>query len=127
MTLKNYLIIMGVTTALVWGLFLFIINAINPETTNWVGFVIFYLALFLALCGTTTIIGFSIRFKILKKDLIFNSVKTAFRQSFLFSLLITASLYLLSEKLFSWTNLILLIIILSIIEFIVISYQPRKF
>jgi len=123
MTLKNYLMLMGITTAFIWGLFIFVINMINPTATNWLGFLIFYLSLFLAFAGTATIVGFLIRFKLLKHDLIFNSVKTAFRQSFLFAFLVVAILYLISEKLFSWTNLALLVIILSVAEFLMISYK----
>lgn len=121
MTLKNYLIIMGVTTTLIWGLFLLLINIINPFTTNVLGLTLFYLILFLALSGAIAIIGFFIRFKLLKKDMIFNSVKTAFRQSFIFSFLIIAILHLLSQKLFSWFNLSLLIIILSLAEFLMLD------
>jgi len=121
MTLKNYLIIMGVITSLAWGLFLLLINTINPFTTNTLGFILFYSILFLSLSGSIAIIGFFIRFKLLKEDLIFNSVKTAFRQSFIFSLLITVVLYLLSQKLFSWFNLFLLIIILSLAEFLMLD------
>jgi len=125
MTLKNYLIFMGTTTAFLWGLFFFVINLINPDTTNWLGFVIFYLALFLALSGTTALVGFFVRFKIMKKDLAVRAVKTAFRQSFLFSFLVSAILFLLSQKLFSWFNLILLVVIISIIEFLLISSNKK--
>jgi len=112
---------MGVTTTLIWGLFLLLINIINPFTTNVLGLTLFYLILFLALSGAIAIIGFFIRFKLLKKDMIFNSVKTAFRQSFIFSFLIIAILHLLSQKLFSWFNLSLLIIILSLAEFLMLD------
>jgi hypothetical protein len=125
MTLKNYLIFMGSTTAFLWGLFIFVINLINPNSTNWLGFVIFYLALFLALSGTAALVGFFIRFKLLRQDMAVRVVKTAFRQSFLFSFLVAAILFLLSQKLFSWFNLILLVVILSIIEFLLISSNKK--
>ena len=117
---------MGATTVFIWGIFVFVINTIDPTATNCLGFIIFYLSLFLALAGTAAVGGFFIRFKVLKHELVFNSVKTAFRQSFLFAFLIIAVLYLLAQKLFSWTNLLLLIIIISVIEFLLISYQPSK-
>jgi hypothetical protein len=117
---------MGLTTAFIWGVFIFILNMIDPTTTNFLGFVIFYLSLFLALSGTIAVVGSFIRFKIMKKELVFNSVKTAFRQSFLFSFLIVAILYLLAEKLFSWLNLFLLIVILSVVEFLMISYKQKN-
>jgi len=123
MTLKNYLMLMGVTTAFIWGLFIFVLNTIDPTTTDWLGFLIFYLSLFLACTGTAAIIGFLIRFKLLKHDLVFNSVKTAFRQSFLFAFLVASILYLIANQLFSWVNLALLIIILSVAEWLMISYK----
>ncbi len=125
MTLKNYLVFMVATTAFLWGLFVFIINLINPENTNTLGFTIFYVSLFLALAGTTAIGGFFVRFKLMKKELAVRAVKTAFRQSFLFSFLLVAILFLLSQKLFSWFNLILLILILSVLEFLLISSKQK--
>lgn len=126
MTLKNYLFIMGMTTVFIWGIFLAALNIINPETASWLGLTLFYLSLFLAVSGTAAIIGFLIRIKVLKHELVFNLVKTAFRQSFMFAGLIVSILFLLAQNLFTWMNLILLIFILAIIEFIFISYKQTK-
>jgi hypothetical protein len=127
MTLKNYLWFMGLMTALLWGIFAFILYTIDPTVTNWLGFLLFYVSLFLALSGTATIIGFFIRFKALKHELIFRAVQTAFRQSFLFAFLIVAVLFLLSQKLFTWLNLFLLIAFVTVFEFLLISYHnPKK-
>ncbi len=126
MTLRSYLIIMLITTLLCWAAFIFVLWSINPEITNWLGFSLFYLSLFLALVGTGALIGFVIRFVGLKHELVFRSVRDAFRQSFLFSFLITAVLFLLSKNLFSWLNLALLIIGLSVLEFFLLSYSGRS-
>lgn len=112
---------MGGLTLILWGLFALVVSLINPQNTNWVGFLLFYLSLFLALSGTISIIGFLIRFQLQHQALILQSVKTAFRQSFLFAFLIVAILWLLSQNLFSWLNLALLIIIISILEFFLLS------
>ncbi len=121
MSLKKYLISMTTATIITWLLFIFIMNKIDPEITNWIGFLFFYFALFLALSGTIAILGFIIRKKIIKETLIFYSVKNSFRQSFLFSFLIVSVLFMLAENLFSWLNIIILIAILSILEYILIS------
>ena len=126
MTLRAYLILMTSATIICWLAFGFILWTVNPEITNWVGFLLFYASLFVALIGTAAIIGFLIRFIWLKQELIFNSVKIAFRQSFLFAVLITIVLFLLSKDLFTWLNLILLVIGLSILEFFLISYNSRN-
>ena len=122
MTLKTYIIIMSAMTAVCWTAWIFVLVIINPIITNWIGLLMFYSSLFLALVGTAALIGFVIRFVALKQDLAWRLVKEAFRQSFLFSILIVVSLLLLSKDLFSWLNLLFLILGLSILEFFLISY-----
>jgi len=123
MTLKKYLKTMTVTTVICWIIFIYVILSINPDTTNWIGFLLFYSSLFLSIVGTTTIIGFIVRFVAIKQKLAFHLVKEAFRQSFLFALLIIISLLLLERNLFTWLNLFFLIISLSILEYFLISYE----
>lgn len=117
MTLKNYLIVMGVLTAVCWGIFLFVANMINPETTNWLGFLLFYAALFLSVAGSAALLGFVVRFKMLRHELAFRVVKLAFKQAFIFSLFIVVLFILLAQNIFTWLNLLLLIIIFGIWEF----------
>jgi len=126
MTLKNYLLVMAVLTAVCWGIFVFVAGLVNPEATNWLGYTLFYSALFLSLSGTTALIGFIFRFVALKKELAFNLVKVAFRQSFLFSLFIVFLLILKSQHLFNWLNLFLLIIIFAVLELFLISYKKSR-
>ena len=127
MTLKQYLITMAVVTGVCWLIWIFIVWTVNPEVTNWIGFLMFYSSLFLALVGTATIVGFVLRFIVFKEELIFRLVKEAFRQSFLFSGLIIVSLILLAYNLFSWLNVLLLVIGLSALEYFLLSWQkPGK-
>jgi len=123
MTLKKYLILMSIMTVICWVAWIYILFMVNPEITNWIGFGLFYFTLFLTIIGTAALIGFIIRFIALKQELAFRLVKEAFRQSFLFSILIVASLILLSQDLFTWLNLLFLILGLSILEFFLLSYE----
>lgn len=126
MTLKNYLFVMSVLTAICWGIFLFVADLVDPTATNWLGFILFYLSLFLSLSGTSALIGFIFRFVALKKELAFNLVKVAFRQSFLFSIFIIFLLVLKSQELFNWINLILLVIVFAILELFFINYKKSR-
>jgi len=123
MTLKSYLTIMTVATVICWSAFAFVLWTINPEITNWLGFVLFYLSLFLALAGTAAIVGFLIRFVGLKHELAFYSVRIAWRQSFLFAFLIIAILLLSAHSLLTWLNLFLLVMGLSILEYFLLNYS----
>ena len=122
MSLRLYLSIMSATTALCALVFGYILFTIDPETTNSVGFFLFYLSLFLLIIGATAIIGFVIRFIVFRHELAINTVKVAFRQSFFFAGFIVIALFLLSRNLLSWLNLSILIIGLSVLEFFLLSY-----
>lgn len=125
MTLKSYLLTMATTTIICWSAWLFTLFTVDPDTANFLGFCLFYLSLLLSLIGTGAIFGFYVRFVVLKNELIFRSVRDAFRQSFLFSFLIIAALFLSSKNLFSWLNLLFLIGGLSLLEYFLISYKKN--
>lgn len=126
MTLRAYLIIMSLATGICWMTFVVVLNMIDPFVTNRIGFALFYGSLFLAIMGTASIVGFLVRFACLKHELAFRSVKAAFRQSFLFALLIVATLFLNSQGFLTWLNLILLVAGLSLMEYFLISYDRSR-
>ncbi|MFA5155673.1 MAG: hypothetical protein WC453_04565 [Patescibacteria group bacterium] len=126
MTLGKYLGAMSLLTAICWGIFFFVASLVDPLATNWLGFSLFYLALFISLTGTAALAGFVLRFVALRRELAFNLVKIAFRQSFLFSLFVVLLLLLKSHSLFNWLNLLLLVIIFSILELFLSSYQKNR-
>lgn len=117
---------MAVLTAICWGIFWFVANLVDPTATNWLGFLLFYLALAISLSGTIALIGFIFRFMARRDDPAFNLVKVAYRQSFVFSLFIIIILILKSQHLFNWLNLALLIIIFTVLELFLISYKNNR-
>lgn len=116
---------MSIATMICWSAFAYVIFTVNPVITNWIGFTLFYTSLFLAIIGTAAILGFVIRFVAMKKEIAFRLVNEAFRQSFLFAILLIVSLILLSQELFTWLNLFFLIIGLSVLEFFMLSYKSK--
>jgi len=126
MTLNKYLLVMLTLTVICWGIFFFVAGLVDPTATNWLGFLLFYLALLISLIGTTALIGFFVRFVALRKELAFNLVRVAFRQSFLFSLFVVLLLFMRSQHLFNWLNLLLLVVIFTILELFLTSYQKNR-
>jgi hypothetical protein len=126
MTLKKYLFAMSFLTAICWLVVAFIVSMVNPDTTNWLGIALFYVSFFLAASGMAAILGFLLRFVIMKKELEFNLVKIAFRQSFLLGLFLVITLFLLAEHLFTWINIVLLVIVFAIIELFFINYKQSR-
>lgn len=125
MSLKKYLILMSVCTLFCWLALVLVINYIDPTETNLLGFLFFYLSLFLACLGTMSVLGFAVRMKFLKDEIVYKQVGTAFRQAVMFSFLVTGSLFLQSKSLLTWWNILLFILALTILEFFFISYKKR--
>ncbi len=123
MTLSKYLTIMGIFTVISWLSLIFVLWTVNPESTNTVGFILFYVSLFISLLGTSAIMGFVIRFVAMKKELAFTLVRNAFRQSFLFAALVVICLFLMTKDLLTWLNLSFLVIGLSVLEFFLLGYE----
>jgi len=126
MTLRAYLILMTITTLVVWLSFGIILLTVNPETTSWLGIGLFYVTLLIALTGTGSIIGFIIRFLFLKRELAVRSVLVSFRQGFLGALMICGLLFLFSRGFGSKLNIALLILGLTALEFFLLSFESDK-
>ena len=126
MSFKKYLILMTFSTFVCWIIWLLVLNYIDPQEAGFLGFIFFYFSLFLSLVGTISIVGLFIRMKILKDELVFRHVSTAFRQAILFSILIIGALFLNSKSLLTWWDMVLFILALSVIEFFFIAYKANR-
>ena len=127
MTLRQYLLLMSIGTAICWIAWFFVINNIDPKQAGFAGYIFFYLSLYLALTGTFSVIGFLIRRRLVKSDEIaFHHVRHTFRQGMLISSLILVTLILLQERLLTWWNGILLVILFVILESIIFTNRKYK-
>lgn len=125
MTLTRYLIVMISATLIWWGAFFWVIFKIDPLEAGFLGFLFFYLSLVFALTGTFSLIGFLVRILVLKNELIFRQVALAFRQSISFALLIVGALFLESKDFLTWWNILFLILALTLLEFVFISFKRK--
>lgn len=126
MSLRRYLIIMGLGSLISWSAWFLIIFYIDPYNSGFVGLASFYLILFLALLGTLSLLGFFIRFIFLKKSVLFRHIGISLRQAILFSTLISFSLLLQANRLFTWWNAILLILSLALLEFFFLAREGSE-
>lgn len=126
MSLRSYLILMIFGTMVCTAVFGVALTVINPQTTNWLGFALFYASLFLVVAGLVSILGFVVRFVILRKHLADRAVIISFRQAFLVAFLVIATLILLAHRLFSYLNVFLLIIGFSALEFFLLSLGSQE-
>lgn len=125
MTLKQLVILIGSATLLLWLGWAWIIDSIDPFSTNLLGFVMFYLTLFLALCGTLSLATLYAKKSSYPKELSFHLVSMAFRQGVLLSAMITGLLYLQGGHLIRWWNIILLFAVVVMIEVVFLKTKRR--
>lgn len=117
MTLKNCLIGLIVSTVLCFAAWVLILLNISPTTTNWQGFLLFYLSLFFSLVSALTLVGFFIRNRFFSNKPTFTQIEISFRQGIFFSIIIIGTLLLQRTQMLSWQNASLLIIGIVILEF----------
>ncbi len=126
MTLKQYLLMIGFGTALSWAAAALIIFGIDPTETQAVVFAALYFSLLLGLTGLLSIIGFLLRVWLLPKELLSRQVLVSFRQAVLLSLLAVIGLILQSRSLLTWFNASLVVIGMTLIEFLFISARNKR-
>lgn len=99
---------------------------VDPETTGWMGILIFYLAGFFAIVGTASVGGFIARRIFVRREHTFLQVKNSFRQAVWFGVLVVSSLFLQSKNLIAWWNLVVLILILVFLETIWVVFSKEN-
>ncbi|MFC1663336.1 hypothetical protein ACFL04_04220 [Patescibacteria group bacterium] len=120
MSLKKYLISISVSTLLAWLSWVTVLFYIDPEA-GWLAHVLFHGALFLAIMGTFSVIGFYVRAKIYHEIALFKHVGISFRQAAWLSLFSIGSLVLMGAELFAWWSVSIFALSLIILEIFFLS------
>lgn len=116
MTLRKYLLLVGINIAISWVIIALIIFRINPlQTTIWIYFFL-YICIFIATGGTFFMLNFLARLK-LKHDVIaLRELRVALREGFLFGGLISLSLIMSRYGFLEWWNFGILLVAFILIE-----------
>ena len=126
MSVKWYIIIMLIATLMSWIAWMLVIFLINPKDAGTLGFGLFYASLFLALLGIFSMVGLFIRHLHKKKKFIVEKVLVSFRQGMWFAIIVVGALMLQSKDLLTWWNGVLLVLIVTVLEFFFISASTNR-
>ncbi len=126
MHVKTYNVSMVLATVIAWLGFSVILSNFDPTQANWVVFLLFYLVLFLALLGTLSLLGFWFR-KLWNRQrgVVRVMVTESFRQGIIFSIVLIVALWLQSMRVLSWWNMLILIILASVLEFVILLFRQK--
>lgn len=116
MSIQRYLITMSLATVISAASWLLVLIFLDPETSGIIGLTLFFLSFFLMIFGLVSIVGFVARRLLQRREESFRLVAVSFRHAALLALLLTSSLFLQSQRVFTWWTAILLLIFLTLIE-----------
>ncbi len=125
MSLRVYLTLMSFGTVVAGATFCLVLYRVDPATAGALGFCLFYLSLFFAICGLVSILGFVARVFMHRDEMLSRLVGLSFRQAVLLSALAVGGLALHAHGLLSWWNSLFLIAAVTVVEFIFISLEKR--
>lgn len=108
---------------LTWAIWALIINALNPYQAGWVGFVLFFLALFVALSSIASLVGYGARRLVVAAQPPAYRVRSSIRQGVLLGLLTTVLLGLQLARLAQWWLVLIVVVLFVTTEFIFLSYD----
>lgn len=126
MSLRNYLVFMGISTLLCWGAWILVIVNINPENAGFIGLFAFYLTLLFALTGTLFFFSFIVRRFFNKEAIVSRQVGLSFRQAISYAIIVLGALWLQSQNLLNWGNILLLILALTVLEIFFVSRRRKR-
>ncbi len=126
MTIRQYLYLMLIGTALCWSALALIVTMIDPTSSQMPVFVMFYVSALFALTGSFSIIGFMSRVIILnKRRQVSRQVAVSFRQAVMLAVIIVIGLYLQSKTMLTWWNGLLIVSALTMLESFFISIAVK--
>jgi hypothetical protein len=123
MSLRSYLVVMGLATVVAAATFFLVLFRVDPATAGALGFTLFYASLFMTVVGALSMLGFMARVLMHRTELLSRLVHVAFRQSVLIALLVTGSLLLRAAHLLTWWNSLMFVAVLSLMEFFFLSLE----
>lgn len=113
-TTRSYLIPISIGTLLSLGALASILFFIDPTQSGWASHILFFVTLFLSLCGILTLGGIIVR-KRLSPGMFTEQLRISFRQAVLLAILIVGLLIIqLFNLLFWWVGLTLVLFIITV-------------
>jgi len=121
MTIHVFIIGSFLTAIIGWSIWLAIVSFLDPLQAGILGFVLFFLALFLAVASTTSLLGYLVRRLVAPAIFSAYTVRVALRQGLWLSLFLNLLLLLHLSELYRWYFGVILIIIFLSIELVFLS------
>jgi len=121
MTVRSFVFGSFITTILAWAIWAAIIMLLDPTKAGLLGYLLFFLTLFLAVASTSGLAGYVIRRIITPNQLAAYTVRISLRQGLLLGLFLDILLFLQLTKIYQWWLIVIVIVLFLTIELIFLS------
>ncbi len=123
MTVRIFLIGTTVSLAASWGIWLLVLNWIDPLEAGAAGFGLFSLSLFLVAASTAALIGYLVRWLLQPVRLASYRVRPSLRQGVWLGILLNMLLFLQLQRLLRWWLTLIIIVLFLSIELLFLGYD----
>jgi len=113
---KFYLWVDGILTICCWLIAVGIFLITDPYQIGIKIFAAFFVSLFLALVGSLTLLGYNIRIRLSRREVLYAHLGVSFRQATLISLVVVGLLLLQAARVLNWWDGILLVSAILLLE-----------
>ncbi|MBU1448912.1 MAG: hypothetical protein ABIK13_04055 [Patescibacteria group bacterium] len=127
MTFRLYMALMSAATLMAIGAWTFVVWSTNPQEAPVIGFVMFYMTLFLSLVGLLTLGGVGYRVLILgRRDLVSREVRVSFRHAIFLASIAVVALAGSAAGWLRWWMFLLLLIVVSVVEYVFLVKEEAR-
>lgn len=114
-------------TLLAWGGWAFVLWQVNPNEGGFIGFLLFYLTLLIALIGSFTLLGIFFRVYVKKRHhVVIREVHIAFRHATFMGFMAVVSLALSAHGWLKWWVFLLLLAVIALLEYVALLIQEGR-
>lgn len=118
---------MAAGTLLAWSGWAAVLWNVNPESGGFIGFLLFYLTLLVALIGTFTLLGITFRVYVKKRHhVVIREVHIAFRHAVFMACMAVVSLALSAHGWLKWWVFLLLLATIALLEYVALVIQEGR-
>ncbi|HLC49476.1 MAG TPA: hypothetical protein VJI96_03805 [Candidatus Andersenbacteria bacterium] len=124
MTVKVFILGTLATMLMSWGILALIITWVDPlSSTASLAFILFFLAMFLAVASLTSLLGYVVRSIFFRSQLSAYRVRPALRQGVFLGVFTDLLLFLQLERILIWWVSAIIVLLFIVVELVFISYD----
>lgn len=118
---------MGTGSVAAWLGWIMVLVRVDPIETGALGLLLFYVTLLAALVGTLSVGGVLYRLFVLKRQhVVMREARISFRHGLMLSSVAVISLALSAQSLLTWWNLLGLLCIVAVAEYIFVTMEESR-